>query len=575
LKTIIIAFLSIAFLLKPALSQERWSQDPRLTLKPTGNYAALPEVKNNYVNPNTSTRIYNTRSGVVSVEPNFRVYPTSTNQEDELIICRHPVNPNIMFGSANTTIGSINSQGVYVTTDGGITWAGSDTLNTFPISAYSDPGPTIDKSGNLIMSTIGLNGSPKILTTYSTNNGVNWAAITYLSSNFADKNFASTDDAPASPYYGRSYCVWSNFGLSSPPAVISYTTDGGVSWSATAQINNPPSGHYAQGTDIRVGPNGEVYVCWAAPISSTPFTEDFVGFAKSTNGGVNWIVTENAYDENGIRGTLFPTAIRVNSFPRIDVDRSGGARNGWIYIVTTEINLSPAGSDPDIILHRSTDGGTTWSAGIRVNQDIDSYGKIQFFPAVRVDENGAVNVVYYDNRYTTGDSSGVFVSHSTDGGSTWTDIQVNDHNFKPKPEPGRGGGYMGDYIGITSSNGKVWPFWMDDRSNNFQAWTCAVTFNLTGGIEKKSISHYYSLGQNFPNPFNPVTKIQYSLPKAGQVELKVYDIMGMEVTTLINEVKQPGIYNVEFNASNYSSGVYFYSIRANDFSAVKKMVLVK
>ncbi len=83
------------------------------------------------------------------------------------------------------------------------------------------------------------------------------------------------------------------------------------------------------------------------------------------------------------------------------------------------------------------------------------------------------------------------------------------------------------------------------------------------------------MSQNYPNPFNPATKISFAVPKAGNVELKVYDILGREVATLVNEVKQPGIYNVDFNASNFASGIYFYTMKSGDFTAVKKMVLVK
>ena len=109
-----------------------------------------------------------------------------------------------------------------------------------------------------------------------------------------------------------------------------------------------------------------------------------------------------------------------------------------------------------------------------------------------------------------------------------------------------------------------------------QAWCLTLTYEtLVGGIQTITIPNYYSIGQNYPNPFNPVTKITYTLPKTGNVLLKVYDILGREVTTLVNEVKQPGIYNVEFNASNYASGVYFYSITVNDYTAIKKMVVVK
>ncbi|MDD5363436.1 MAG: T9SS type A sorting domain-containing protein [Ignavibacteria bacterium] len=85
----------------------------------------------------------------------------------------------------------------------------------------------------------------------------------------------------------------------------------------------------------------------------------------------------------------------------------------------------------------------------------------------------------------------------------------------------------------------------------------------------------YNLKQNFPNPFNPVTKISFDIPKSGLVTLKVYNILGTEIATLVNEVKNPGSYLVDFNASALSSGVYFYKMETGGFSAVKRMVLVK
>jgi Secretion system C-terminal sorting domain/FG-GAP-like repeat len=85
----------------------------------------------------------------------------------------------------------------------------------------------------------------------------------------------------------------------------------------------------------------------------------------------------------------------------------------------------------------------------------------------------------------------------------------------------------------------------------------------------------YALQQNYPNPFNPSTKIKYSIAKEGKANLKVYDILGREVATLVNEYKQAGKYEVEFNAANLPSGVYFYKLEAGNYSQVKKMVLLK
>jgi spore germination protein YaaH len=88
----------------------------------------------------------------------------------------------------------------------------------------------------------------------------------------------------------------------------------------------------------------------------------------------------------------------------------------------------------------------------------------------------------------------------------------------------------------------------------------------------------YSLLQNFPNPFNPVTTIQFAIPDGMQnehVQLKLYDALGREVAVLVDEVRSPGIYSVQFNGSSLASGVYFYTLRSGNFSATKKLMLVK
>jgi hypothetical protein len=116
-----------------------------------------------------------------------------------------------------------------------------------------------------------------------------------------------------------------------------------------------------------------------------------------------------------------------------------------------------------------------------------------------------------------------------------------------------------------------------DDSGFLRAWCLILTYEtLIGGIQTIEIPNYYSLSQNYPNPFNPSTQIKFSVPKTSNVTMKVYDVLGKEVAVLVNnELKQAGFYTVEFNASNLASGIYFYRINAGDYSAVKKMVLVK
>ncbi|MBT8382610.1 MAG: T9SS type A sorting domain-containing protein [Ignavibacteria bacterium] len=85
----------------------------------------------------------------------------------------------------------------------------------------------------------------------------------------------------------------------------------------------------------------------------------------------------------------------------------------------------------------------------------------------------------------------------------------------------------------------------------------------------------YALSQNYPNPFNPSTTIRFSIPASSLVTLKVYDVLGNEVATLVSEKKPVGSYEVKFDAVSLPSGIYFYRLQANDFAQVKKMILLK
>ena len=89
------------------------------------------------------------------------------------------------------------------------------------------------------------------------------------------------------------------------------------------------------------------------------------------------------------------------------------------------------------------------------------------------------------------------------------------------------------------------------------------------------IPEQFSLSQNYPNPFNPNTSISYSIPENSFVTLKIYDVLGHEVEVLINEQKEPGNYQIDFNASELSSGIYYYTLTAGNFTSTKKMSLIK
>jgi len=118
-------------------------------------------------------------------------------------------------------------------------------------------------------------------------------------------------------------------------------------------------------------------------------------------------------------------------------------------------------------------------------------------------------------------------------------------------------------------------YWYMQRDN-----TPCIGFHEYGGISKitrieNEISDKFSLSQNFPNPFNPVTNIAFSLPKSSFVNLVIYDILGREIETLIKESLSPGKYIIEWNATAYPSGIYFYKLQVENFSDSKQMILIK
>jgi|GEM_PF-673042 len=122
------------------------------------------------------------------------------------------------------------------------------------------------------------------------------------------------------------------------------------------------------------------------------------------------------------------------------------------------------------------------------------------------------------------------------------------------------------YVKFSVTPGSPWTF--DDEYE--------VRNNTTTSInEEKEIPREYSLQQNYPNPFNPSTVIKYQIAKGGHVMLKIYDVLGMEIETLVNEEKAAGNYSFNLNASSFPSGVYFYQIRSGSYIETKKMVLLK
>ena len=115
----------------------------------------------------------------------------------------------------------------------------------------------------------------------------------------------------------------------------------------------------------------------------------------------------------------------------------------------------------------------------------------------------------------------------------------------------------------------------ENRPSERTYWEFVEFGELTNLEEEENTVLNFQLSQNYPNPFNPTTSIEYQVASIEKVSIKVYDVLGREITTLVNEQKAPGNYSVTFDASDLSSGIYFYQINAGEFNQTRKMILMK
>ncbi len=320
--------------------------------------------------------------------------------------------------------------------------------------------------------------------------------------------------------------------VGSTQQVIKKTTDGGVTWSsqpittssyiADISFVNSQTGYLA-------GNGGQIF--------------------KTTNGGINW------------------SNIAPASMPWGEV-KFLNENTGWIL------------SDMD--LYKTTNAGSTWNSILHNSGSVIGY--FQDFHFINA-QTGWVTI-----------PSGI--AKTTNGGDSWSfktiqmaspmAVQFLNENV------GWCAGYTNNtgYIIATINGGANWVtqkvesnnvYWDISFANMNMGWACGnaiVSSTTTGGLVSiipvsTKTPDAFSLKQNFPNPFNPATKINFDIKNSTFTSLKVFDMNGREVKTLVNENLTAGSYEINFNASELNSGVYFYTLKTNEYTETKKMMLVK
>ena len=320
---------------------------------------------------------------------------------------------------------------------------------------------------------------------------------------------------------------------------------------------------------------------------------------KTTNGGVNWatvLTTAGGFDDN-----LWMTSatdaycigdIVSGNWHLVKSTDAGSTWSNWATLPTS--NTSGTYNNAACFL-----GQQVWFSGV---------GESKMFYSSNMGANWSEQTLTLANITATwfnsptlglagGSSASAGMLKTTNSGVTWTAVTA------PYPSSSISGivgvantwwaAQQGTGISISTNDGTTWTTAYTAPTGSFYHLTKSRSGATLWGIRSNGgISRYgapiiginpvsgttpadYVLSQNYPNPFNPITKINFALSKSGLVSLKIYDILGQEVATLVNETKNAGNYSVDFDASKLSSGIYFYKISVNDFTDVKKMTLIK
>ncbi len=427
------------------------------------------------------------------------VWDETTIRQSENSVFIDPDNPQYVLNSNNSDIGgSIYGANYIHSANAGQTWSGSHSGAGG--TNHGDPATAIARNGRQFVGFI--NNSSGQSCAWS-DNGTTWNPVVIsTTTDLLDKNHLMIDTRASGTYSGYLYSAWTRFqsGHANDTDIeFSRSTNNGTSWSTPINISNAiAAGSHNQGVNIQTGPNGEVYTVWAVydDWATGVYEEDALGFARSTNGGASFSAATRIH--NNIKGTRsWPINdagknMRINSFPSMAVDISGGAYNGYIYVVWANMGVpgTNTGTNVSVYCMRSTNGGTSWGIPVRVNQYYAA-DFASFFPWITCDPvTGRLFCIFYDDRNLGSTSSAceVWVAYSENGGASWSDFRVGDVSFTPSPMSGLASGYFGDYLGISARDGWVYPCWTDNRSGRALTYVSPINFGdncvATGGCDE-------------------------------------------------------------------------------------------
>jgi hypothetical protein len=486
-----------------------------------------------------------------------------------------------------------------ISTDKGVTWtrvpAGINTANSqiqarYPSMAISNP------TGGGLSATTGVFSWPELGA-----GAFGWVGYGADQPVGAATTFSGIDEGP--PLYSSQVACWASANSSWMFWESDNQTDASIDlWRTqdfgTITKTTPPAWSdtaFGSSGNICLGGasfNGVDYVGFLGTLNnSTPITSGwFPGYSKSTDNGATWSVISIAD---------FRTIPSISRFDRIYDYKKGDTfvsytgdinvdANGRVHLLvpltdTTTDNNTGKNAIVDIFETATGWDGSVVYEGLNDTAYLTGPGLAQVGPGCYLAFNKDRNVmaVQWINSPSNSKFADVFFSYKKLSDAQWSapinlteSPNINNTCSHLAPMLYQSGNNLTAFSMDIYGVGATGPYY--DSTTATAIYMAAVPFNVTVGVEDEISSvNNFELAQNYPNPFNPSTSIKYTISERANVSLKVFDVLGREVAGLVNTTKEAGSYEITFDASNLSSGLYIYTINAGNFSASKKMMLMK
>lgn len=473
---------------------------------------------------------------------------------------------------------------VRVSFDGGQNWGNTTRIpHISNIFSSADPSLTFDNAGNVYLAYVDFNAlrdSGAVYVRRSTDGGITWGNPSEVIDIHAEPGKKPIDrpwlvaDQSNGIHQGNLYITTMNAkGASAPfhPYFMTSADQGNhwqpwryadtSGWSAGFLISQPMPSPV-------VGADGVFHCAYPSWVLSQNPKPQYL-LASSTDAGQHFS-----------HHTIFDTP---------DVFSDSLAKKGYLLIANPAnadhlafFYLDVLHGDADVFMRETLDSGASWSSPLRINDDPVGNNRMQDLLWADFDRDGDLAVCWRDRRnapdstYAT-DSEIWCASRRKDAADFSPNFPISDAAVPYDSVLASSGN---DFMNVKLRNDTLYAVWGDVRTGKLNIWfekralpdpsPVAIAQPVSETLPEKP-----QLRQNYPNPFNPATKIRYSLPKAGFVTLKIFDILGTEIQTLVNEKQVAGQYSVVFDAKNLASGIYFYRLAAGNFVQTRKAILLR